>query len=82
MRNIKVNGIYRHFKGNIYIVKDIAIDSETSDKCVIYMALYGDNTLYVRPLEMFLSEVDHVKYPEVMQKYRFELIDEKKLSKL
>ena len=73
MNEIKINGIYKHFKGDLYLVVDIAIDSETERQMVVYRALYGDNLLYVRDLEMFLSEVDKVKYPKVKQRYRFEL---------
>lgn len=75
MRSIKINGIYKHFKGNYYIVLDVATYTETNEKCVIYRALYGENLLWVRPLPMFLDEVDHEKYPDVKQKYRFELQD-------
>jgi hypothetical protein len=72
MREIKVHGIYKHFKGDYYLVEEIAFDSETKEKMVVYRRLYGDGTLWVRPLDMFLSEVDHNKYPNVTQKYRFE----------
>lgn len=70
---VKVKGVYKHFKGDYYIVEDIGLFSETMEKCVIYRALYGDNQLYIRPYNMFISEVDHEKYPNVSQKYRFEL---------
>ena len=73
MQEIKVHGIYRHFKGDYYIVEGIGIHSETKEKMVIYRHLYGDGSLCVRPLNMFLEEVDHEKYPNVEQKYRFEL---------
>ena len=75
MREIKINGIYRHFRGDYYLVQDVAIHSETKEKYVVYRALYGDTGLYIRPLDMFLSEVDHEKYPNEKQKYRFELQD-------
>lgn len=70
---LKKHGVYKHFKGDYYIVEDIAIHSETEEKYVVYRALYGTNELYIRPMEMFLSKVDKQKYPKVKQEYRFEL---------
>ena len=75
MQELKVHGIYRHFKGDYYIVEDVAIHSETKEKYIVYRGLYGDGKLYIRPYDMFMSEVDRVKYPNVEQKYRFELQD-------
>lgn len=72
-RELKIKGIYKHFKGNYYIVEDIAYDSETKEEMVVYRRLYGDSSLWVRKKDMFLSLVDKEKYPNVTQKYRFEL---------
>lgn len=72
---VKIKGIYKHFKGDYYIVEDIGLDTETNKECVIYRALYGDGQLFVRPYEMFVSKVDKHKYPNVIQEYRFELLE-------
>ena len=81
MRKIKINGIYKHFKGNYYLVLDIAKHSETKEEYVIYRELYNDGNIWIRPIDLFLSEVDHQKYPNIKQKYRFELQDIKSNSK-
>lgn len=70
---LKKKGIYKHFKGDYYLVEDIATHSETREKYVVYRSLYGENELYIRPYEMFLSKVDKEKYPNVEQEYRFQL---------
>lgn len=68
MNKIKIKGIYRHFKGDLYLVEDIIYHSETNEKMIAYRALYGDNTLWCRPYDNFMEEVN-----KNGQKYRFEL---------
>lgn len=74
MHEIVVGGLYRHFKGMYYYVSDIAIHSETGEPFVVYRQLYGDRKTFIRPLGMFASDVDRVKYPHVEQKERFKLM--------
>ena len=77
MRNIKIGGIYKHFKDKYYVILDIVTDCEDiNNKIVIYKALYGENKVWARNYDDFISEVDHNKYPEVIQKYRFEDVNE------
>ena len=74
LRLKKMKGrVVTHFKGKDYLVLDVAEHTETGQTLVIYKALYGENKVYARHIKMFLSEVDHRKYPEVTQKYRLEL---------
>ena len=73
MNKVKVNGIYKHFKGDMYLVVAIAKDSDTLEDVVIYKGLYNGTPLWTRSIESFMAEVDHKKYPNVKQKYRFQL---------
>lgn len=82
MREFQPNDIVRHFKREtvdpattdyLYRIVGTAIHSETKEKYMVYQGLYDDCEMYIRPFEMFMSEVDREKYPEIRQKYRFEL---------
>ena len=74
MSEVVKGGLYRHFKGMYYYVLDVATHSETGEKLVVYQKLYDSRDLYVRPLERFCSDVDKVKYPDVKQEKRFQLM--------
>lgn len=76
----KPQEMYRYFKGNIYQIRCLAKHSETGEMMVVYQAMYDTFQIYVRPLDMFMEEVDHVKYPDVKQKYRFELLQDMEMT--
>lgn len=76
MKNEIVGFRYRHFKGGIYLVTDIAVHSETEEPMVIYKSFDNSDLVWCRPLHMFMSEVDHEKYPDAKQLMRFERIVE------
>lgn len=73
MQELQIGRVYRHFKGDYYLVEGLAHDSETGEPMVIYRKLYGDGGLWVRPLTMFQSRVDREKYPDAGQEDRFAL---------
>lgn len=68
MEKLKIKGIYKHFKGDLYLVEDIVYNCETEEKMIAYRALYGDSRVWVRNYDNFFEEVN-----KNGQKYRFEL---------
>lgn len=68
--DVEIGKIYKHFKGDLYLVLDIGKYSETGELMVIYKALYGNNETWIRPYNMFIDEVNKNN-----QKYRFEKIN-------
>ena len=79
MEEVKIGRVYRHFKGNYYFVENIAYDSETKERMVVYKPLYerkDGRLIWVRPEKMFLEEIP--KRPDNItgQKVRFELVED------
>ena len=74
-RKIKVNSLYKHFKGHIYKVIAIAKDSEDLSLKVVYENV-ETKEIWIRDYNEFISLVDKTKYPEVSQKYRFEEVEQ------
>lgn len=66
-------GIYKHYKGNLYQVFHVATHSETREEVVVYQCLYGDYSMWVRPLAMFQEKV---KLESGVELPRFELVQE------
>ena len=79
MNKVKTGKIYRHFKGNYYFIQDVALDSETKERIVVYRPIYdrNDSQIWVRREEMFLEEIDQTRKDNITgQKYRFELCED------
>ncbi len=77
MSRILEGDLVRHFKGNLYKVLYFARYSENHDLRLVVYQSQKTGEIWVRPYDMFVSEVDKVKYPDVQQKYRFEVVEEK-----
>ena len=75
VRSINCGEVYRHFKGNYYKIIALAKDSSDLSDVVVYQALYGNGQIYTRSMSEFLSEVDRKKYPDAVQRYRFEVVN-------
>lgn len=82
MRNIENSKgkIFRHFKGDLYLVEELVTHSETREKMVLYRALYGSCGLYVRPYDMFLEKVPEGRENPTGQRYRFEEFEVKSVK--
>lgn len=79
MEHVKIGKVYRHFKGNYYFVENVALDSETQERVVIYKAIYNreDSQIWVRREEMFLEEIDKTRKDNITgQTHRFEIVED------
>lgn len=82
MEELKIKGIYKHFKGDYYLVEDTALSSDDGETIfVIYRKLYGDGGLFIRELSDFLGDVNKEKYPKVKQNKKFELQEVESIRK-
>ncbi len=79
MDTVKIGKVYRHFKGNYYFVEDIAYDSETQERMVVYKPIYDredGRSLWIRPEKMFLEQIPERPDNITGQKSRFELVND------
>ena len=79
MKEVKIGRVYRHFKGNYYFVENVAYDSETKERMVVYKPLYNredGRSIWVRPEKIFLEEIPERPDNITDQKLRFELVDD------
>ncbi len=78
MEQVKIGKVYRHFKGNYYFVENVALDSENTERMVVYKAIYDrpDSQIWVRPEKMFLEEIPERPDNITGQKHRFELVND------
>lgn len=80
LREDMVGRRYKHFKGRIYVVTDIAVHTESDEIMVIYKCFTDPLVTWCRPLSMFMSDVDRIKYPDVKLKKRFEPLSEQEVQ--
>ncbi len=76
---VKIGKVYRHFKGNYYFVEDVAYDSETKERIIVYKPLYereDNRRTWVRPEKMFLSSIPERPDNITGQKSRFEIAED------
>lgn len=74
MRKPRPQEVYRHFKGRLYQIVTLCKHSETGEEMVVYQAMYGDFSIYCRPLWMFMEPLDTIRYPDAPQSHRFQLM--------
>ena len=80
MEDLELDRVYRHYKGDEYLVVDVARHSETGEEMVVYRALYGEGQLWVRPLAMFFDELEDEKVLKYGQRRRFELVEKRSVK--